>query len=274
MFMKTLLPMMGLSLLLGAHVASAEPAGSSDGPATPAETVVESSKPAAVLTGDVIDHGPFEVLLKKYVDRRGQVDYGAWASSREDMASLEQYVEAIGRARVEGKSEASRLAFYINAYNALVLRAVLKRWPVETVMKVDGFFTAEKHRVANEEMTLDDLEHNKVIRVQFSEPRIHFVLVCAAKSCPRLLQSALTEGNLEAQLEAATREFIPGATRRRGNQLVTSQLFNWFARDFVANAGSVAAYLARYLDAETGQLLLDGKLTIDFSEYDWSINAR
>lgn len=268
---QALLAIIALFLLVTVSTASADE-GTSLAP-TPTPTEVTPAATTAS-TGDVIDHRPFDALLKKHVDARGQVAYAAWATNEADRATLKSYVDAIGRARVESKSEASRLAFYINAYNAIVLNAVLEKWPVESVMKVEGFFTAEKHRVANQEMTLDDLEHNKVIRVQFAEPRIHFVLVCAAKSCPPLLRSAMTEANLEQTLDSATRAFIPAATRRRGDKVITSQLFNWFKQDFEKDAGSVAAYLARYTEGETKALLESDKVTIDFSDYDWAINDR
>ncbi|MFU8802681.1 MAG: DUF547 domain-containing protein, partial [Bradymonadaceae bacterium] len=268
MFDKTFFILIALSLLFATSQAAAdEPAtktstpSSAEAPATKTATkpAEESKKKApdraAVQGGDVIDHSPFETLLGKYVDARGQVAYAGWARATADREALKKYVDAVGRARVEGKSEASRLAFYINAYNAIVLNSVLEKWPVESVMKVDGFFTEEKHRVANREMTLDDLEHNKVIRVEFNEPRIHFVLVCAAKSCPRLLRNAMTEKNLEGHLNTAAREFIPAATTRQGNKVITSQLFNWFKVDFEKDAGSVAAYLAKYVDTPTAAVL-------------------
>jgi hypothetical protein len=265
------LALTSLILLVTVSTASAEEATTR----SPTSSTPEVARAAtATLSADVIDHRPFDALLKKHVDARGQVAYGAWARAEADRAALKSYVDAVGLARVEGKSEASRLAFYINAYNAIVLNAVLEKWPIESVMKVEGFFTAEKHRVANEEMTLDDLEHNKIIRVQFAEPRIHFVLVCAAKSCPPLLRTAMTEANLEQTLEAATRTFIGAATRRQGDKVITSQLFNWFRQDFEKNAGSVPAYLAKYTEGQTQELLATDKVTIEFSDYDWAVNAR
>ncbi|WP_230467601.1 DUF547 domain-containing protein [Lujinxingia vulgaris] len=242
---------------------------------TPETTEVEAAQKSASEAGaEVIDPAPFEALLERYVDARGQVDYARWHASAEDRARLGEVVEAVGQAEVEGKSADARLAFYINAYNALVLNAVLERWPMQSVMKAEGFFDKVKHRVAGQSLTLDELEHSRVIRAQFEEPRIHFVLVCAAKSCPRLRQEPMRAATLERQLDAAAREFIPAATRRTESGVETSQLFNWFAEDFVKSAGSVQAYLLRYVrDAELRQALEAGA-DVSFSEYDWAINAR
>lgn len=241
----------------------------------PNASEAEASQKGASETGaEVIDPAPFEELLERYVDGRGQVDYARWHASEEDRRRLNEVVEAIGRASVEGKSANARLAFYINAYNALVLNAVLERWPVESVMKVEGFFDKVRHRVAGQLLTLDELEHSRVIRAQFDEPRIHFVLVCAAKSCPRLRQEPMRAATLERQLDAATREFVPAATRRTESGVETSQLFNWFAEDFVKSAGSVQAYLLRYVRNAELREALEAGAEVSFSEYDWAINAR
>ena len=225
---------------------------------------------------DVIDHAPFETLLKKYVDGKGMVAYGRLHRSEADREVLNRYVAAIGDASVEGHGESARLAFYLNAYNALVLHDVLERWPVETVIEEDGFFDGKKHRVAGRSLTLNELEHDEVIRKEFEEPRIHFVLVCAAVDCPRLRTTALTVENLERELAAATREFVPGATRLTSSGVVeTSQLFNWFAEDFEKDAGSVAVYLGRNVrDLRLRAALASDDVEITFAEYNWAINQQ
>lgn len=234
----------------------------------------QASPASRVASTEVLDPSTFGELLHRYVDGRGQVDYAAWHRSAEDRRRLQEVVEAIGSADVEGKSRQARLAFYINAYNALVLNAVIERWPVESVMTSEGFFDNVKHRVAGQSLTLDELEHSRVIRAQFDEPRIHFVLVCAAKSCPRLRQEPMRAATLERQLDAATREFVPVATRRIEGGVQTSQLFNWFAEDFVKSAGSVQAYLLRYVREPQLRQALESGAEVSFSEYDWAINAR
>lgn len=228
----------------------------------------------AAPTQDVIDHTPLEILLTKYVNSQGYVAYAQWHANKADRDELKSYLAQIASAQVNPYSSNARLAFYINAYNAIVLDSILNQWPVKSVMTLDGFFDKDKHTIAGQKMTLDDLEHNKVIRVQFQEPRIHFLLVCAAKSCPRLLSTAMTAVNLEKHLESAAREFIPRATRVDGNKVYTSQLFNWFKKDFEKHSGSIQAYLTRYVSADVAQVLNNGTSTVEFTEYDWSINKQ
>ena len=223
--------------------------------------------------GDVIDHSGFEALLEKYVDDEGRVAYATWQKNEEDLRKLRGYVDKIAEADPSDHGDEAKLAFYINAYNATVLGSIINHWPTASPMKIKGFFKVETHPIAGEEMTLDTLEHG-LIRKKFDEPRIHFVLVCAAKSCPRLRQQALTADNLEATLQAAAEEFIPRATELTEGKIRTSQLFNWFAEDFEESAGSVRAYLAKYTDGKVKEALGDEEVEVEFTEYDWAVNAR
>jgi hypothetical protein len=227
----------------------------------------------AAFAEDVVDTKAWDALLSKYVDGKGQVDYAAWHKSAKDQKRLDQFLEMVATANPDAHPAKAQLAFYINAYNATVIDSVLEKWPVKSVMKEKGFFKSEKHPIARKERTLDELEH-KLIRPTFKEPRIHFVLVCAAKSCPRLRQEAMTEENVDKTLEASAKEFIPAATKANGKTVTTSQLFNWFADDFKSDAGSVEAYLAKYTSGKTKKVLESGEAKLEFSEYDWAINKQ
>jgi hypothetical protein len=220
--------------------------------------------------GDVIDHQPFEKILKEHVNKKGMVSYKALKAS-DDAKGLASYLETVAKADLKGHKRKAKLAFYINAYNAIVMQAVLDNLPTKSVMKVDGFFKKSKHLVAGKSVTLDALE-NQIIRKKFKEARIHFVLVCGAKSCPRLRRRAMTAKNLNRQLQKAAKEFVPQATQVKDGKVTTSQLFNWFKDDFVAASGSVGAYLAEYLP-EHAEILKSTK-SIEFSHYDWALNAR
>jgi hypothetical protein len=219
---------------------------------------------------DVIDHQPFQKILKEHVNKKGMVAYKALKAS-DAAIGLKTYLGAVAAADLKGHKRKAKLAFYINAYNALVVQAILDQLPTSSVMKVDGFFKKTKYVVAGKKLTLDALE-NKIIRPKFKEPRIHFVLVCGAKSCPRLRRHAMTAKNLNRQLKKAAQEFVPKATQIEGDKVTTSQLFNWFKDDFVAAKGSVGAYLAEYLPEHAETLKSTG--SIAFSHYDWALNAR
>lgn len=227
---------------------------------------------SAAFAADVVNHKPFNTLLKTYV-KKGKVDYKGLKGNAEDMGRFNTYVESLANAKITKKhSQKSKLAFYINAYNANVIKAVVERYPLKSVMKVEGFFKKIDHKVAGKTMTLDHLE-NQIVRKDFKEPRIHFALVCAAKSCPPLKAKAFTEKNLEKQLEKNAKKFISKTTTIEGNVVTASQLFNWFADDFKGDKGSVNKYLANYLPDHSALLLTEG-VEIKFSNYDWDLNNK
>ncbi len=222
---------------------------------------------------DVVSTNSWNTLLHKYVNHHGRVDYAAWHKNKKDMARLDAYLAKVAKADPAKASTKARLAFYIDAYNATVIDSILTKWPVKSVMKVDGFFKKAKHTIAGQTITLDDLE-NKIIRAKFKEPRVHFVLVCGAKSCPRLRRKALTEKNLDKTLDAAVREFVAHASSVSGHTVTTSQIFNWFGADFKKNAGSVPAFMAKYAKGKTKKALSSGKAELKFSHYDWALNKQ
>src|SRR5207302_422895 len=129
---------------------------------------------------------------QRYVDAKGRVDYAGWKAH--DEPELDRFLAVVARTRTFGWSHDEQLAFWINTYNACVIKKILAKWPVEQVSKLPDFFTEKGLPVTGEDMSLDDIEHQH-IRKGFKDPRCHFALVCGAKSCPRLLDRAYpTEG--------------------------------------------------------------------------------
>jgi hypothetical protein len=226
---------------------------------------------ASAFAEDVVDHEPFDALLKTYVNKKGEVAYGKLKANEKDLAKLDAYIESLAKSVFEGKRRA-KLAAYINAYNANVIRKVIDNYPTKSVMKLDNFFKRDDIVVGGKKMSLDHLE-NAIIRPTFKEPRIHFVLVCAAKSCPKLQRKALTSKNVYSVMERATKAFIPAATTVDGKTVKTSKLFEWFAGDFKEKSGSVAAYLATYLP-DHAELLKSGEAKIETTHYDWALNNQ
>ena len=220
---------------------------------------------------EAFDHKPYQGILSAFV-KRGRVDYAGIRNDAAARARLNGYVTALGAAKLAGKNRNTQLAFYLNAYNAIVIKTVVDRWPVTSVMKVKGFFKRIKHRVAGQSVTLDQLE-NRVIRPRFKEPRIHFALVCAARSCPPLSSSAFSAATLNRALERLTRAFINGShgVRVRGDKAWVSRLFTWYEGDFSAAAGTAGKYLARY-HKKHGAVLARGGYS--YLPYDWSINKK
>ena len=224
----------------------------------------------SVAAANALDHAPLDALLKRHV-RAGRVDYAALAKR---VAVLDQYLEGVAAQDASVLPGNAALAFYLNAYNALVLRQVLARWPaVKRVVDEPGFFDKQTHRVAGRTLTLNALE-NDVIRPRFREPRIHFALVCAARSCPPLQRRAFVARTVKRVLARLARGFIRSrhGLRKEGEGFVASKLFEWYRKDFEDHAGSLAEYLARAAPQHAQALRAGAAIT--FGEYDWRLNAR
>ncbi len=232
--------------------------------------------PAGVMassgSGDVIDHAPFGEVLDEYVDD-GNVDYAGLYDDEDARETLEEYVRQIGEANARGHTRQAVMAFLINAYNALVIADVIERWPVETVMDEEGFFDGTHHRVARANMTLDQLDKT-YIRKRYSDPRVNYVLVCAAKSCPPLRSDPLTERTIERVLDEARAAYLASAVQLTDEGHVeTSQLFKWYNEEFEQASGSVRDYLAEHIDDERISQALQQGAQVVFREYDWSLNS-
>lgn len=218
--------------------------------------------------------GLYEAILGLYATEDGGFRYEAMRADADRMASLRELVERIGAIDLSTWSRDGRLAFHLNAYNLLVIHAVLERWPLESVMRSEGFFDGARYRVAGVERTLNELE-NDVIRAEFREPRIHFALNCASAGCPPLAREPYTAANLEAMLARRSEAFVRATTRieRDRGAVRASQLFEWFAADFGGRDG-VRSFLAERLEGADAAFVRDPSTRIEHFEYDWALNGR
>ena len=212
-------------------------------------------------------------VLRRFVTDDGGFRYAALAGDAGARERLERYVAAIGEANSEGWSRDEALAFYINAYNALTVHAVLEHWPIESVMDIEGFFDGQPHRVAGRERTLNQLENDILRSDVYAEPRIHFAVNCASASCPPLQGEPFAAETLDATLARAARSFVRATTHRQGRVVRLSKLFEWFAADF-ERVGGVRAFVASQLPEADADAVRDPATRLRYDEYDWSINAR
>lgn len=220
-----------------------------------------------------VDHAPWDALLKKYVDDNGRVAYRELRA--QDRATLARYLDVLAQARVEGMTENEEKAFWINAYNAAIVNGVLNGLTAEGVLARQRFFRWYTVRVAGQGRSPDEIEH-QILRKKFSDPRIHFALVCASTSCPKLRREAYVAERLDQQLDEAARAFINDPTRNHiaAQRVALSMIFRWFAEDFVNAAGSVPDFVARFVDAEKRAVLHARKDDLAYLEYDWTLNAQ
>jgi len=218
-----------------------------------------------------VDSAAFEALLQASV-RDGVVDYPAF----QDQSAFRAYVETLGRPGTAPVDRDARLAHYINAYNALAVTGILEGLSPSTLLGRARYFKFKEWPLDGQAITLYDLEH-KVLR-PLGEPRIHFAIVCASQSCPKLRSETYAPARLDAQLDAQARQFINDPSRNRFDAATRraqlSEIFNWFDEDFKAAAGSTQKFIARYVaDPAAARELAADAFEVEWIAYDWNLNG-
>jgi hypothetical protein len=245
-----------------------------------------ASSPAVAEEG--FSHDDWTAVLQRFVDDRGLVDYRGLAADR---SVFDRYLQAIESCSPSSHPQRfptreDRLAYYLNAYNAQVFNGVLARGPEEVSVwsgLISGlsFFVRMKIELGGESMSLKYLE-DELIRDQFRDPRVHAALNCASISCPRLPRRAFDPRRLDAELDAAMREFVEArrncAVDDRTRTVRLSKIFDWFASDFLGYERSegnarprILDYVNRYRDPDA-QVPTDYK--VEYLAYDKGINKQ
>jgi len=224
---------------------------------------------------EVVDHSLFDNLLKKHV-KNGFVNY---SGVKNDQKKLGRYLEVLENADVKNLSRNEQFAFYVNAYNAWTIKLILTGYPGLNSIKdlarwPKSPWKKKICRIEGDVITLDDIEH-KILRPRFKDPRVHFAVNCASKSCPQLRSEPYLGNILERQLDDAARRFIndPGKNRLVGQKLYVSKIFEWFADDFNSD---IIGFFLKYAAGDLKEALESkrDKIQIKYLDYDWSLNGK
>ncbi|WP_420460464.1 DUF547 domain-containing protein [Neolewinella sp.] len=238
----------------------APPPPTNAAPASPPPPApVEASSPAV---SSAPDHTAWDELLRKHVSAAGRVDYVGF---QRDAAALDTYLTTLAEETPgEDWSRDESLAYWINTYNAYTIKLILDNWPLESIRDINEPWDKKWIALAGKTYSLNQIEH-EIIRPTYREPRIHFALVCAARSCPPLPNQAFTAQNLNELLDQRARGFINDEALNVTQEEVVrvSPIFDWYGQDF----GEVREYLNKYLTTD----IPDGK-EINYLDYDWSLN--
>ena len=240
-----------------------------------------------------ISHANWDGALQTHVNDEGRVDYAGISQD----ARFTKYLSQLSETKAAALPNINdRLAFWINAYNALTIRAVLDTlpadraaWPEYRIIeqKIDGesLWKGRAFDVGGERRTLDQIEH-EILRKRdgLRDPRIHVALVCAARGCPRLWNRAFTGGKVREQLADAMRRFVNDPRQvswdASANTMRASRILEWYGGDFTdpkfaPHAMTIGGFLADYAnDTAWVAQLRDFKGKFAFNEYDWRLNIR
>lgn len=234
---------------------------------------------------------------------RGRVDYPrlehspTYAEYRQCALRLQSFDPAA----LSGREE--RLAFWINLYNALVVDAVIRFGVKRSVNEVSGFFWRAAYAVGRLRYCAFDIE-NGILRanephpaipgphfgardprrrysLERLDPRIHFALVCAARSCPPI--AVYDPDRIDEQLDLAARAFVNGGgveIDRGSGEVRLSQIFRWYAPDFGGrplawgDKRPLLKFISLYLEDEIDReyMLQVPQPEVRFLPYDWTLN--
>ncbi len=230
----------------------------------------------------------------------GRVAYEQMHDSEEFKALIKVSRRLQGMEPAALASREERLAFWLNVYNVLVIHGVVALDIGDSVQEVPRFFRRVRYRIGAHDYSADDIEHG-ILRgnrrlphslfrpfgkndprlafvVEPLEPRIHFALVCAARSCPPI--EVYQADKLDAQLDLAAATFLNAGAAHLDREKKTvrlSEIFRWYADDFGATPAERLRFVAGFLYQDTDKKYLTehaGELTIDYIDYDWRLNRR
>lgn len=234
-------------------------------------------------------HGQWSVVLQQTA-RDGRVDYARLKKDRVALDTYRALIAAVKAQTLAAWPREQQMAFWINAYNASVLATIVDHYPLSrgtaiglafpanSIWQISGAFKSKRHGVAGRLRSLDEIEH-EILRPGFREPRIHMVLVCAARGCPPLRNEAFVGIRLEQQLDQQTRAYLSDTQhglrwQSKPSRLEVSSIFKWFASDFAASGG-VREFLAKYAaDGALVAALRDPANKLRYLSYDWTLNDR
>ena len=230
--------------------------------------------PWAHAEGVSFDHSAWDTLLQHYVDDSGKVAYRDWAEH--DANALDGYLAALEAADPSGWPREEQIAFWINSYNATLVRAVFEGYTAESLLGRYRIFSERPQGIANRSRTPDEIE--KHILHGFNEPRIRFAIVAAAMSSPKLRRHAWTAATLKEDLDEAARDFLMDPTRNHlrigDNPMHVSMIFKWYQNEFGGTDAGVLDFVTKHVDEATRGYLEEVKPDVDYILFDYTLNAQ
>lgn len=232
--------------------------------------VSSQALPEKLVLPNPVDHSSFSELLKKYVSKTGLVDYRSFKRDKDALTLLNYYCEDLSKLDIftlEPVQE--RLAALLNLYNALVLREVLKFYPVQNTSQIPHFFDEARYALAGFEKKLSFLDIENIFHERFNDPRHNLARVNASIAGPIFLQEAFDSKNLEKQLEEVTSRFVMDTSKisydARRNIVGASPLLMWFEEDFKRYSMSVRGFLS-------SRIPVNAFTKVEYGGYDWRLN--
>jgi len=186
-------------------------------------------------------------------------------------------------------SDALKLAFWLNIYNAIVQDELAKN--PDLYKERSKFFGTNLIEIAGIEMSPDDIEHGilrksslklslgylqklfpskteKIWRVDKVDSRIHFALNCGASSCPAI--NWYSPKLINEQLDLASKVYLDQTVLidSTNKTIGIPKLFSWFRGDFGGESGT-RRFICKYYSKPIPE-----NYDLIYLEYSWSLKLR
>ena len=236
----------------------------------------------------------FDQLLDLYV-RNGDAYYRALKAER---GKLDGFVNMQATMAVDKLSREEQLAFWLNAYNALVLKTIIDHYPIvgrsadyppKSIRQISGAFERLPHRVAGRTLTLDQIE--QTVLAGFHDPRVFFALGRGAAGGGRLRSEAFVPARIEEQLAETAAECVTRAQciriDREAAKVYASSIFSWREKEFAAAYAdkapapfanrspierAIIAYVLPKLLPSEKEFLAKNTFQVVYTPFDWTLN--
>jgi len=246
------------------------------------------------------NHTIFNKLLQENV-KDTKVKYQGFIDSVEFVNYLES-LNNISPDDFNTWTDSQKIAFWINAYNAFTIKAIIDHYPIQRSFTLVGIFYAPKNSIlqipgvwkklqfqaVGQNVTLDHIEHG-ILRKEFNEPRIHAAINCASISCPDLRNEAYISDKIDKQLDDSSKNFVNSKTKgvlidKNKNKIKVSKIFKWFGDDFFSNyhkqefndksdkQNGTLGFIYKYINDDEKIFLLNSNYKLKYMSYDWSLN--
>lgn len=220
-------------------------------------------------------HAIWDSLLQRWVNSEGGVNYKGFIK---DSLRLNQYLGLLAtHPPSPGWSREEKMAYWINAYNAFTIQLILRHYPLKSIKDISsGPIIPFVHSpwdirfiiLGGQKYDLNKIEH-EMLRRDFNDPRIHFAINCASRSCPALANEAYKAEILNHQLDLSSQKFLNDTSKNKISQdpLYLSKIFSWYKGDFTRNGESVVDFISKYSRRD-----IQPQISIEYLDYDWSLN--
>jgi uncharacterized protein DUF547 len=216
------------------------------------------------VTAQNFDHSKWNEILQSCVNNDGKVDYKGFKA---DAKNLETYLNALSENMPKDSwTKAEKLAYWINAYNAFTIKLIIDNYPLKSIKDIEKPWSKKFISIGGKLISLNHIEH-EILR-KMDEPRIHFAIVCASVSCPKLQNTAFESSKIEEQLNSVTKGFLADPTKNNisKNSIQISKIFKWFPSDF-KQEGSIIDFLNKY-----SEITISQNASKRYKDYDWNLN--